>query len=194
MIAGPRWVRDPGQITGSEWKEHIISKRWEHPDTRVAVADFNGDGRLDVALSPSEFQGGSYRIAWYEAPTDPSEADDWAEHIVDSPVETVVHALSPADIDGDGWPDLVAASMHQERSPQEVRIYFNKRSGQEWMKQVVSTRGSHETRPVDIDGDGRIDSCGRELERPVSAGRVVAQHHGFRKPPVGCPPDRERGR
>ncbi len=161
VIIGGRWYENPGRDnTDAIWKEHIFAPRWERQDSRVVVADFNGDKRPDVALSAAEPQGESYRIAWYEAPRDRRSAGDWSEHVVDGSVETVVHALNAADLDQDGISDLVAASMHQGKSPQEVRVYFSKRSGQEWQKQVISTRGSHETITVDLDGDGAIDIVG----------------------------------
>jgi hypothetical protein len=166
VVIGGKWYENPGKIVGAEWKEHIISKKWDYGDTKIVAADFNGDGRLDVAICPSELHGGSYKIAWYEAPVNPRAEGDWAEHIVDSPVETVVHAFSAADFDGDGFPDIVAGSMHQGVPPQEVRVYFNKQAGQKWKKMVISNKGSHETWAVDMDGDGAIDIVGANWSGP----------------------------
>ena len=166
VVIGGRWYENPGRIVGAEWKERFISPKWDYGDTKIVAADFNGDGRLDVAICPSELQGGSYKIAWYEAPANPRSSGDWTEHLVESPVETVVHAFNASDIDGDGLPDLVAASMHQGADPREVRIYFNQQSGRNWHKQVISTRGSHETWTVDLDGDGATDIIGANWSGP----------------------------
>ena len=166
VIIGNKWYRNPGKIEGADWKEYTLSRKWDYADTRVAVGDINGDGKADVVLSPSESQGKHNKIAWYEHPKDALATEDWAEHVVDEPVETVVHSLDLADVNADGVLDIVAASMHQGAAPREVRVYFNSRSGKKWRKFVVASTGSHEITAVDIDGDGAIDIVGANWSGP----------------------------
>ena len=128
----------------------------------VAVGDVNGDGRLDIVMSPAETAGARYRISWFEAPRD--RTVEWDEHIVDSDAEAVHHFVGIADFDQDGRADIVSAMMHQGRAPAEVKIYVNQDSGRSWSKQVLSTRGSHNMRIVDIDGDGDPDLFGANWE------------------------------
>jgi hypothetical protein len=147
-----------------------------------AVGDLDGDGRTDVVLAPAEFQGGTYRIAWYEAPAD-AASGDWTEHVVEPAVETVVHGLAVADMDRDGRPDIVAARMHQGKSPQEVAIYLNRRDGRQWARHVVSTTGSHNIVAADLDGDGRPDILGANHGgpfQPVELWRNLAPDRGAR--------------
>lgn len=166
VIVGANWYKNPGKNADKTWKEHVISTFWDYQDTRAEVADYNNDGRLDVCLAPSEPGGGSYRMAWYEAPVDLSAPGNWIEHIVDNPVETVIHTLDAKDMNGDGLLDIIAALMHQGASPQEVRVYFNKNKGKDWQKYVVSTKGSHEAIGEDLNGDGVVDIVGANWSGP----------------------------
>src|SRR5262249_16471400 len=100
LIIGGRPYQTPAHITHGDWKEHVFTDKWKHPHCVVKVGDLNKDGHTDIVLSPSELKGGTYRIAWYEAPTDP-KSSSWTEHIIDNSVETVVHGLAVADMNND---------------------------------------------------------------------------------------------
>ena len=159
IVIGGRWFENSGDILDGAWIGHVFTTQWNYPHTKVAVGDLNGDGRPDIILAPAELKGGTHRIAWYEAPAD-AKSGDWKQHIIEEPVETVVHALAVADFNGDGKLDLVAAWMHQGKSPQEVIVYWNGGGGGEWKRRVISTTGSHNVVAADLDGDGRPDILG----------------------------------
>lgn len=159
IVVGGSWFENTGDILGGPWPEHVFTTEWNYPHTKVAVGDLNGDGRPDIILAPAELKGGSHRIAWYEAPADP-RSGGWRQHVIEQPVETVVHGLAVGDYDGDGALDVVAARMHQGRSPQEVVVYLNRDRGLEWRRQVLATTGSHDIVAADLDGDGRPDIVG----------------------------------
>ena len=163
LIIGARWYETPEDVIKGEWKEHVYTDKWKHPHCVVKVGDLNKDGRTDIVLSPSELQGGTYRIAWYEAPADPKGR--WTEHVIDSSVETVVHGLAVADMNNDGELDVVAASMQQGKAPQEVRVYINGGKGLKWTKQVVATTGSHNIRVADLRNDGRFSIFGANWDK-----------------------------
>lgn len=159
IVIGGRWFENSGDVRKGSWTEHLFTTEWNYLDTKIAIGDLNGDLRPDIILAPAELKGGSHRLAWYEAPVD-ARSGSWKEHIVESPVETVMHALAAADFDRDGKLDLVAARMHQGASPQEVAVYLNGGGGQKWNRQVISTTGSHDIVARDVDGDGRPDVLG----------------------------------
>jgi hypothetical protein len=159
IVIGGSWFENNGDLLKGPWTEHMFSTEWNYPHTKVAIGDLNGDGRPDIILAPAELKGGTHRIAWYEAPTR-TTAGNWKQHVIEEPVETVVHALDVADFDGDGQLDLAAARMHQGKSPQEVVVYLNTGGGLHWKRQVIATTGSHDIVAVDVDGDGRPDLLG----------------------------------
>jgi hypothetical protein len=159
VVIGGSWYENSGDIIGGDWTAHVYTSSWTHPNAYVSSGDINGDGRLDIVLSPSELAGETYRIAWFEAPSDPKMAN-WSEHIVTDGVEAVHHFIDVADMDNDGDQDVVTAEMHQGDNPDEVKIYLNSGSGQSWAKQIIATTGSHSMRAVDVDGDGDIDLFG----------------------------------
>jgi hypothetical protein len=159
IVIGGSWFENSGDVLQGPWTEHVFTAQWNYPHTKVAVGDLNGDGRLDIVLAPAELKGGSHRIAWYEAPADP-QAGNWKQHVIEEPVETVIHALAVADFDGDTKLDVAAARMHQGRNPQEVVVYLNTGGGRNWTRQAIASTGSHDIVAADLDGDGRPDILG----------------------------------
>jgi hypothetical protein len=153
LIIGRYWYETPTDVVKGTWKERVYTEQWKHSHCVVKVGDLNKDGRTDIVLSPAESKGGTYRIAWYEAPTDPNH-NVWTEHVIAGSVETVVHGLAVADVNNDGAPDVVAAAMHQGQAPQEVRVYLNGGKGRSWTKQVLATSGSHNIQVGDIGNRG----------------------------------------
>jgi hypothetical protein len=163
IVIGGIWfetLRQPGQV---RWQPHRFADF--HRNVTIAVADFNGDGRADVALAPSELAGQHCRLSWFEAPTDP-RAGPWREHRLADPIEAVVHSLAAADFDRDGRIDIAFAEMHQGADPDEVGLWLNRGPGQLWEKLVVSTTGSHGLQVLDADGDGALDLFGANWSGP----------------------------
>lgn len=150
------WLENPGR--SGEWKRHEYAPAWDYPFVFVAVGDFNGDRRPDIALAPSEKAGGSYRIAWFAAPRDP-RAGGWKETVVAESVEAVIHFAGAADFDKDGRVDIVTAAMKQGKNP-DIAVYRNEGAGARWSRHVVEPVSSHSMRIVDIDGDGDMDLYG----------------------------------
>jgi hypothetical protein len=159
IAIGARWYETPADITKSSWTEHVYAVDWQHDACVVKTADINRDGREDIVLTPAERAGGTYRVAWYEAPQDPQHGR-WLEHVIDAAVETVLHSLAVADLSGDGNPDVVTAAMHQGKDPDQVRVYINGDGGRRWTKHVVADTSSHAIRVLDADDDGDLDIFG----------------------------------
>ena len=164
IVINGRWYENLGR---RHWEGRAFARvdDWSHPNTFVAIADFNGDGRLDIVLSPSELRGDRYRIAWFEAPEN-ARPDGWRAHTVVPDVETVCHFVGAADFDGDGRADIAYAQMPQGTDPDNVRVLLNRGSksgtgwSDAWQALTLSEAGSHSMRILDADGDGYPDLLG----------------------------------
>lgn len=161
IIINGTWLKNPRSRVAA-WRQHVFARGWTWPHVYVATGDVNGDGRLDIAMSPAETAGERYRISWFEAPRD--RTTDWVEHVVDADVEAVHHFVGIADFDRDGREDIATAMMHQGKPPTEIRLYVNRDAGRTWTRQTLSTKGSHNMRIVDIESDGDPDLFGANWE------------------------------
>ena len=120
------------------WKKHTINHR--SPFEAVGVADFNGDGKLDV------FSGDS----WYASP-------DWTQHKVrDVPRGTNPHYYedfcdAPLDVNGDNKVDIVTCAYFSQKiawAEQPVDPTLP------WTEHVIDLPGSMETSYlIDLYGD-----------------------------------------
>ena len=160
LVINEVWIENLGADT-STWLQHSYTTTWIHEAAFVAIADIDGDDDLDIVLSPAEHAGDMYRIAWFEAPDDPTDPS-WAEHVIDPNVEAVQHFVGTGDFDRDGDIDVVSSEMLQGDDPDEVKIYLNENDV--WTKVVVSQTGSHSMRVVDIDLDGDMDFFGANFQ------------------------------
>jgi len=147
------------------WKQHTLND--QSPYEACGVADFNGDGQLDV------FSGDS----WYEAPK-------WTRHRVRSvpAAEQNPHyhedfCDAPLDVNGDGRPDIVTCN------------YFGRRVGWvenpggtatgPWTEHEIDLPGSMETGELlDLKGDGQPEFL------PNVGGRVVFYELQKKRPEV----------
>lgn len=161
IVYGATWLENPGRVQ-DRWIEHPIAN-WP-ADTRVALAEMNRDGRIDVVLSASEGVGG---LSWFEAPADPRTAK-WIEHRIETGDGLEgAHSLQVADFDSDGDLDVLAAEMHTSRD-RRILVYLNEGGG--FRRMQVADHGSHNMRVGDIDSDGDIDIVGKNY---AGAGRVI---------------------
>ncbi len=125
-----QWFRGPqtalvSAIRNVPWQVYTLAEFTERTPETMALADFNGDGQLEVLLAA---QGG---IAWFDALAAESVYDQWIEVLIiddipapnnpnaptptDPNVEpqdvagaTSIRALDIVDLDGDGRLDFVA--------------------------------------------------------------------------------------
>jgi FG-GAP-like repeat/FG-GAP repeat len=151
VVFGRRWLENPSS-PGRPWNVHVIASAWPG-DTRVRVADMNGDARADVILTASE---GAGRIAWFEQPLD---ATAWPEHPIADMRLDGVHSLVVDDLDGDADLDVAVAEMHTS-ARKRVLVFVND-GGDLWRTQTLASTGSHNMQAADIDGDGDIDLVGK---------------------------------
>jgi hypothetical protein len=126
----------------------------------VVVADFNGDGRMDIASN-------GQRVAWYENAGDLSQGMN--EHVLMYGRRT--HDLAAHDMDGDGRMDLITRDEHNNLS-----FLLLQEEGGSWTEvQLAHALGGVGTCAADMDGDGRLDILGsgyylRQGDDPRSPG------------------------
>ncbi len=129
-------------------------------DTFITHGDFDRDGDIDIAMSPSELVGETGReVAWFENPGDPTSSTNWTKHTVEGSLEAAVHSLRAADFDLDGDMDLVSAEMGNSNGTSPVTAYRN--DGATWTAFVIEADlGSHSQRVLDWNLDGLPDFFG----------------------------------
>ena len=130
--------------------------------TRVAVADLNDDGVLDLVVCEGESHPG--RLVWLEGP-------EWKQHLLRDDLFHP-HSLAIADFTGNGRPDIFVAEMGLGRNPEpKMIIYLNAGAGE--FEEFVFERGvpTHEAKVADLTGNGMPDIVGKpyEPERHIDA-------------------------
>jgi hypothetical protein len=155
IIAGPN-VFWPNDDPHKPWRKETFA-----PDmvtTRVAVADLNGDGRLEVVLCEGESHPG--RLVWCTPP----DGGRWELYVLRNDL-FYPHSLEVADFDGNGLPDIFVGEMGRGRNPDpRMMIYLNRGAGR--FEEVIIQRGipTHEAKVGDLTGDGRPDIVGKPYE------------------------------
>jgi hypothetical protein len=109
------------------------------------VADFNGDGRADIAV------GGVSPLAWYRSPT-------WERRVIATPSDEFTTDMQAGDVDGDGDPDIVVP----DGATGMISWFENPRPGGDpfaapWPRHPI---GSHGTYAHDIEV-GPFGAAGR---------------------------------
>jgi hypothetical protein len=151
------WLENPNSLL-THWNARLIGQSRPWMD-RVAVADINGDGNLDVIVT-EERQDRSLAdsLYWFEAPSD-AKTDSWKRHTIAR--HRSLNSMSVADMDNDGAMDIAVAE-HTDQKDKGAEdnltlIYLNKTRGHRWTPVVVE-RGPHSShlgaRLVDLDNDG----------------------------------------
>jgi hypothetical protein len=116
-----------GRSPDDRWTVHPIGQ--EPTVHRIRWADFDGDGRAELIVVPLFGRGSSaksnyserpLRILSYQVPADPVKGP-WKPEVISEELH-VSHNFHPADVDGDGRLDLLAASYEGvsllKRSPE----------------------------------------------------------------------------
>ncbi|AEB11493.1 FG-GAP repeat domain-containing protein [Marinithermus hydrothermalis] len=145
------WWENPGDGS-ADWPRYLIGTT-ENPGDRAAVADVNGDGRLDVIVSEENGKPEGAYTFWFEQPADPRTAP-WPRHTV--AVQGSTNSMSVADMDRDGDPDIITA---EHRGALRVVIWENRDHGTRWVPHPVDAgKESHlGARVADLDADGDLE-------------------------------------
>jgi hypothetical protein len=148
------WFRNPGKPATRPWERHAVVNGGLPGAYDVALADLDGDGRLDVAAS-SWTRGN--RFAWYRNPGKAGFAKEWPSHVIEDDLRET-RTIRAADFNGDGRPDLLGTASGASL----VTWYENVGKRGElptWKKRVIDkeTPAPIHGEPADVDGDGDLD-------------------------------------
>jgi hypothetical protein len=150
LIAGPNVFRHIGET----WTRESIATGWQW--TRVAVGDLDGDGEPEVILSEGDrpYNGDAPgRVGIFNQP-------DWSLTVLHDDLSNP-HTLQVADFDGDGQVELCVAEMGLEAG-HRPRILMFKHQGDRYEETCVGAAiPTHESKAVDITGDGYPDLVGK---------------------------------
>lgn len=147
------WFRNNGHPrTGELWKRHVITNKKLKGAYDVALADYDGDGDLDVAASSWRL---SNNFAWFENDGSPADGE-WKMRVIDADVKET-RMIRAADIDGDGDPDLVGSAREQP-----LVVWYENAGGSPqitWKKHVIDNQSVQPIHGeiVDMDRDGDLD-------------------------------------
>ena len=160
IITPKGWLEAPANPRSGPWTLH------EFPDLVstgfIHVLDLNRDGRADLLTGMAH----NYGIFWMKQHPDGS----WTRHRIDE-AWSQSHALTLANLTGDGRPELVTGKRlyaHNGRDPGEreplgVYWYEYAQNGPkwDWIRHIIDyggpTGGGMQIPVVDLDADGDLD-------------------------------------
>jgi regulation of enolase protein 1 (concanavalin A-like superfamily) len=112
IVTGMYWLECPPDPRTGEWKAHRYGdwdkqiKPWGSMN-KHGVADFDGDGQLEIVADEAENEGS--RVGIFKR--DPNNPDGlWKWSLIDTGLYCP-HTLDVADLNGDGRPDFVIGEM-----------------------------------------------------------------------------------
>jgi hypothetical protein len=139
--AAAAFAAEPVSGDKIEFKKTVLDTKFRSEG--VAVADFNKDGKMDIAAG---------RV-WYAAP-------DWKMHVIEGEGKDFdPNGYSGSfcnfadDLNGDGWQDLIVVDF-----PGTPTYWYEnpQKTGESWKRHVAAKVSNNESPTyLDVDGDGK---------------------------------------
>ena len=158
VVAGPNVFKPPKKPNG-KWSRTILKELhartyggFVFSETRVQVADLDGDGQLDIVMSEGESDRG--RLVWFEGPR-------WKMHVLADGLFHP-HSLVAVDFNNDGKTDVLVGEMGLGRiEDPKLTIYLNEGDGK-FEKHLVSEGiPTHEAKAIDLGNKGKLSIVGK---------------------------------
>ena len=118
------WEQPPkGSAPGTLWKKHPFEFSDDRGGAQILVYDVNGDGKNDVVTAKNAHGWG---LSWFEQVRAANGEISFKEHRMMGTREeekqfgvafTQPHALTMADLDGDGLPDVITGKRRWAHGP-----------------------------------------------------------------------------
>lgn len=144
------WLRNPG-ASGSWEQFEVGDSAWLVDPRTLAVADIDGDGRLDIVASDN----GTGKLAWWR---NPGAGGMWSARVIPGVLPVHGQFGEVHDFDDDGRPDILQPVY------QGVDILRNIDGGATWQVVPVASFAQEprqivvsSAKAADIDGDGLAD-------------------------------------
>jgi len=134
-----------GDAGGGSWRDNGV---------KVALADLDRDGTLDVVFSASERTEAGWPIAWYSAVDPKAGPGAWTRRIIGR--QPNAHTLQIADFDGDGDADVLTCRL-RDSDELPLDVYYNAGAARRWLKKRHHEGGCYSGKVADIDDDGDPD-------------------------------------
>lgn len=160
------WLESPEDPRQDEFVSHTVDAEYSAVNANVkqAIGDIDGDGRVDILISPAEGGrgGGNHVLAWYQGPASVLSVEGWKRTVIRSNLNGA-HTAQLGDVDNDGDLDVLSGvAWDKWEQTRSITLYYNDGAGNFPMSQVVSnTEGLYTGVFVDLGNDGDLDIVGQ---------------------------------
>ena len=157
------WLKSPSSPRTGTYTKLKVDDTYKNTNqnTKEALGDIDGDGKLDVVIAPAEHyrDGANHILAWYKNPGNTNNTN-WARTTLVTNLNDIGQ-VKLADIDDDNDLDIVIG--HCFVTPFYIKVFYNNGSGGFSSPQTVSAnKGLYSATIIDFDGDGDLEISGHE--------------------------------